>query len=277
LCESTKRKIILEVLNGTTFFGLKFSFSTWNDYENAMNVRAVNYENYNFVLNSYLQWISKRNIFIKNFVLTRWDVIPTNYYSFSRLEYLVVNSKLDFNDFYFKLLLKTCINLKDLSIENCDKFYCNNFVSALAYLKKIKSLSITNCEQFDDDCVLSLASHYRDLTEVYLTEIFFMNLPNVTNKHFLFFCQVFKYLVELTIGNCENFTNDCLISISKHCKKLEYLRLIDLPNITDEGLECFENKCFKLKKIKIIDCDNITKETSGKIKIINSYDSDYSY
>jgi hypothetical protein len=56
---------------------------------------------------------------------------------------LVVDSNLDFNDFLFKLLLKACINLKDLAIENCDKFFFKNFISALAYLKK---LTPKNCE-----------------------------------------------------------------------------------------------------------------------------------
>jgi hypothetical protein len=173
------------------------------------------------------------------------------------------------------LLLKTCINLKDLAIENCDKFYCSNFVSVLAYFKKINSLSIKKCENFDDECICGLASHYRDLTEVYLTKISFISLHNITNKYFPFFCQVFINLVELTIENCVNFTNGCLVSISYYCTILEYLRLINLPNITDKGLKYFENGCFKLKKIIIIDCEKINKKTNGKIENINNFDSDY--
>jgi hypothetical protein len=239
-----------------------------------MNDRAVNYENYNFVLNSYLQWISKRNIFIKNFILTKWDAVSTHYYSFSRLEYLVVDFKFNtenFNDFYFKLLLKTCVNLKDLAIENCNKLYSKNFESALLYLKKMKSLSIKKCIHFDDACVWSLARHCTDLTEILVTKISFTDLPNITYKYFSYFCQFCNYLVELTIDDCVYITNGCLISISNYCKKLEYLRLINLPNITDEGLECFENKCFKLKKIIIIDCDRITKETSARISVSNKF------
>jgi hypothetical protein len=82
LCESIKRKILLEVLNGIILFGLIISIPIFDDDDDDDG-----YQCYDNILNFYLQWLSKRNIFIKNFILTKWDVVNEFYYCFNNLEH----------------------------------------------------------------------------------------------------------------------------------------------------------------------------------------------
>jgi hypothetical protein len=161
LCESTKRKIFMnEVLNRMKLFGLSNCFSF--PWKMGNNLR--DYENYNFTLNIFLQWIKKRNIFIKILVLTSFHVLTENFYNFPYLRELIIDLKYDrnsdknFDDLHFRMFLKSCVNLEELTIKNCDNFKQINLESTLSCLenKNISFFSVKNCNNFDDNCNLSI-------------------------------------------------------------------------------------------------------------------------
>jgi hypothetical protein len=239
LCESKKRKILLEVLNAINLFGLKTFFADEFDTDA--------YQCYDSILDSYLQWLSKRNIFIKFFILTRFNIVNEYYYRFNNLEELVINlnnETEEFNLLEFKLMLKFCKKLKSISINNCDIFDVSVIESTLKYLNNIYSITINNCHNFSDECL-----NYLSLNDQNLTEIKLINLSNIEFENFDQFCENFENLKSLTISDCDNFKDNCLFSISKHCKNLEFLSLNELENITDEGLVDYK-KCFlKLKTL----------------------------
>jgi hypothetical protein len=271
VCESTKRKILLEVLNGITAPGLKFTFfkPDYDDDDDDEIDVADDYERYNLAVDSYLPWLSKRNIFIKSFILTRFDEVLKFYYSFSNIEYLIIDFKHSaekFNDLIFKILLKYCIHLTEVSIVNCQEIADTNVFSTVAYFNK---LSIKNCEYFDADCSANLNNESTTALST-ITNVTFTNLPNITDYGFSSFCKKFENLKVLIIENGENFSNDCLISISKYCKNLEILELYKLKNITDDGLLAYKEGFFKLKKFDICGCRNVNDESSDENKIFNN-------
>jgi hypothetical protein len=262
LCESAKRKIFLEVLNGLTISGLVIEIvGLHNDMDNT--------DDYNVVSDFYLQWISKRNIFIKNLLLLKWDIVIKHYYNFSQLEKIVIDFSFMKNDFEgggvnFRILLKYCLNLKDLSIQKSRDIDQSHLAKILDCFNNIKILSIKDFSKFDDRC-LSLLSNY----SYNITKISLIDLQKITYTSFSEFFKSFVNLKELTIEDCVNFTDDCLIAISKYCKNLEFLELINLQNITDEGLLAYENGFFKLKIFKISHCYNIKNFCNDK-KIKNN-------
>jgi hypothetical protein len=264
LCLSTKRKMLLEVLNGIKLFGLKICF--WADKDEFDDDA---YQHYDSILNSYLQWLSKRNIFIKYLFLTRWDVINENYYRLYQLEKLVIdlnNEIEEFNVLVFKLMLKFCKKLKKIYIDNCDIFDESVIHSIAKYFYKLDFLCIHNCENFNDKCLHSLSINVQNLTELELRD-----LSNVAFENFDEFCVNLKNLKSLTISDCFNFKDNCLISISKNCKNLKFLELVRLQNITDEGLVHYKKGFFKLKTLTIYECENIKNLDEKKIKNNTDY------
>jgi hypothetical protein len=265
LCESIKRKIFIEALNGIKLFGLSIDFFT---NKNKFDDDA--YQSYDNVLNFYLQWLSKRNIFIINFFVTRWDVVNEhNYYRFYHLEKLVINLNCEpkeFNLMAFKLMLRFCVKLKYISINNCNTFHEGAVDSTYAYFAKFDFICIHNCDKFNDKCLTSLSLNSQNLTELKL-----INLSNVAFENFDEFCENLVNLKKLTISNCNCFSNDCLISISQNCKNLKYLSLNYIQNISDEGLVHFKKGFFKLKTLTIHGCENIKNLDEKKIK----NDTDY--
>jgi hypothetical protein len=155
LCESIKRKILLEVLNGMILFGLRISISIFDDDDDV-------YQCYDNVLNFYLQWLSKRNIFIKTLILTKWDVVNEYYYRFYHLEKLVINlndETEEYNELTFKLIFKFSKKLKQISITNSATFDERFFYSTLPCFAKLDSVSFDNCENFNDKCLAYLSIH----------------------------------------------------------------------------------------------------------------------
>jgi hypothetical protein len=256
ICEKLKRYAYFEIIRGLTLFGLKTSFSLFpyfNDENRIVSTREI----YNKNIVVYLEWLTKRCISIKKFVITKWSIIKKYYHRFHHLEHLVL-------DFYkykgfdfelFDVILEHCKNLKQLSISNCLTFNEIDMEILIPDIKDIHSLSIENCPDFDSTALKCLYSINNKITCVRL-----ILLDEIDFNGYCRFFKNFQQLESLTIAGSK-VSRDILISISKYCKNLETLELSYNGEVNEEDLDIIKNGFFKLKTLIIDDCTKIYKST----------------
>jgi hypothetical protein len=172
----------------------------------------------NFKTDLYLDWISKRKVFVKNLCINEWNESVLYYFqnnennrnSFLKSLTLNFNNIYDFRCVEEKILIEL-INSKNFKNLNELCFVNNNFTDRTA------------------------AVHITDLTLIAVS----------------YNC---KFLKVLKIDKREEITDKGLISIVKNCSKLENISIKHNKNITDLSLIEIAENCVNLKILNLSRC-----------------------
>jgi F-box/leucine-rich repeat protein 2/20 len=184
----------------------------------------------------YLQWILKRNIYIKNLCINKWNE--------SIFDYLQNNG--NNRQFVLKSLSFT------LGFNNCENFD-EDILLELFNSKNLKNLIglyfwgfYLSFKIITDRTLIAIANNFVNLQILYLNSSY-----QITDEGIVAIANNCLKLENISLSCNNNVTDISLIVIANNCKNLKLLDLNKCEKITDNGLKAIANKCLKLENIDI--------------------------
>ncbi|KAI9095449.1 hypothetical protein DFS34DRAFT_595001 [Phlyctochytrium arcticum] len=147
-------------------------------------------------------------------------------------------------------LLKTCLQLTDLSLLDCRQ--CTNVtVEYIAHNvgPRLSQLTIGLSDHIRDPSIQMLATHCRNLTGLTLAL-----LRHITDESLISIAKYLPNLNELGIFSSPHITNTGVARVATSCRKLERLCLYDCQALTPEALVPVEMCLDKLDYLNIEHC-----------------------
>lgn len=176
----------------------------------------------------------------------------------------------------FCMLLKNCINLEYLSLDNCNQISDNGILQLGTVLNtKLQVLNLAWCYKITDRGFTHLIGVYKSLKSVNFSKLGLVDTnlkllasncsktltvcnldgcKQLTEKGFKFLAAC-QELQELYLGNC-SITDKSLKSVAK-LKSLISLQLDNGRDITDAGIKYIAKGCTLLRSLTLFKCSHI--------------------
>jgi hypothetical protein len=183
---------------------------------------------------SYLEWISRRNLCVINLNLNR----------LSRLSAILKNKSI-------------FAKLKTLNVENDTVAFKARFVSLIkASGPTLEFLHLFKCKFIDNSIIIAIADNCIQLVTFSMP---CKSGPNktVTDQAIIKLAEQCPHLEVFYVGNFTSLTDAALTAVTKHCLRLRELTMCHIPKLTDASL-LEVTACPHLTLLYVRDCPLVT-------------------
>lgn len=226
---------------------------------------------------SFLQWLAKRSIFLKNFSFSLSSSSLSSYHIFVKkirnILYVKNNnifkhtSKLSIsfnpNETYFgdgnefiSAISCYCIQLEVISIYDCDMIIDNSIITIVTHCTKLKSIILDSCYDITDASLVAISLHCPRIQHLHL----YRN-QNITDVGILSIINHCSILISIEVDSCTYLSDISMNAIAKNCPHLEVLDIGYCPNISNEAIVHLIKSCNHLITLDLSGSKNLSDET----------------
>ncbi|XP_004602328.1 dynein regulatory complex subunit 6 [Sorex araneus] len=156
-------------------------------------------------------------------------------------------------------LSECCLNLRYLSLRNCDNL-TNTGIQCIARILSLISLDISGTKVNDES--LEVISTHKILKDLSLSECY-----KITCDGIQALCRGSSILDCLDVSYCPQLSDECIKALAIYCVNLTFLSIAACPKITDAAMEILSAKCHYLHILNVSGCILLTDQTLKNLRI----------
>jgi hypothetical protein len=208
--------------------------------------------------NLMLKWMRLRRLYLTHIRFSS-KISFTEYMNMINSKQLVRAEAIKFErnsnvtDGIFTSIVQNCLDLRSVTINDCDRMSDVSILSMSELAKNLQSLYLRD-NYLSDESLISVAKNCIKLLKLSL-----IDCPSISDKSMLTVAEYCHALQTLCVHKCDAITDKGLLAIASSCPELQHVH-VKLP-LGDRVVAAIAKTCRSLQSFNVSNSNNITDKS----------------